>query len=329
MIAAFPKALPRDPAPLLPSRPAPDGGVDVATVLFQAEDGFPLRGTLYTNSAKTGPAVLVSSAAAVRRQHYGHFAEAAIAAGAAAVLTYDYRGVGGSRLPDDWRGSVAMADWGVNDMAGAALLLKRLFPGRPLVGIGQSIGGTMLGLCRLRTEFSRYAMVASASGYLGLTDERLRLLLAMNLIGVPISRLLGVAPAWLGIGETLPGPVFRDWARWCRRPGFLFDDPRLAAHAGFKSIGYPLLSVRASDDRWSTERATAALIGEFSAARWTALDVHPADAGAARLGHLGFFRQKNASLWPRVIAWLLADADNRPPRHANPELDNGKTPASA
>lgn len=291
--------------------------MDIATVMFQAADGFPLRGTLYSNSANTGPAVLLSSAAAIRRDHYGRFAEAAVAAGAAAVLTYDYRGVGGSAVPRDWRGSVAMKDWGVNDMAGGALLLRRLFPGRPLVGIGQSIGGTMLGLCRYRTEFSRYAMVASANGYLGFTDEKLRLFLAMNLIGVPVSRLLGVAPAWLGIGETLPGTIFRDWARWCRRPGFLFDDPRLADHAGFASIDIPLLSVRASDDRWSTGRATAALIEQFSAARWTVLDFSPGDAGAARLGHLGFFRQKNAAaLWPRVIAWLLAGEDTHRARGA-------------
>lgn len=328
-MTASSKASPSDTTPPPPPRAATDATADIATVLFQAEDGFPLRGTLYVNETNSGPAILLSSAAAVRREHYGHFAEAAVAAGAAAVLTYDYRGVGGSAVPADWSGSVAMADWGVNDMAGAVLLLRRLFPGRPLAGIGQSIGGTMLGLCRHRTAFSRYAMVGSANGYLGFTDEKLRLFLAMNLIGVPASRLLGVVPAWLGIGETLPGTIFRDWARWCRRPGFLFDDPRLADHAGFGSLDRPLLSVRASDDRWSTERATAALIEQYSAARWTTLELGPADAGTARLGHLGFFRQKNAALWPQIIAWLLAEADQKRPRHADPQVDSRKTPASA
>ena len=150
-MTASSKASPYDTTP--PPRPASDATADIATVLFQAEDGFPLRGTLYVNETNPGPAILLSSAAAVRREHYGHFAEAAVAAGAAAVLTYDYRGVGGSAVPADWSGSVAMADWGVNDMAGAVLLLRRLFPGRPLAGIGQSIGGTMLGLCRHRTAF--------------------------------------------------------------------------------------------------------------------------------------------------------------------------------
>lgn len=298
------RALARNAVPAAPVVRPPE----IATIMFEAADGFPLRGTLYSRPGASGPMVLISSATAVRRDFYGAFAQALLDAGAAVVLTYDFRGVGGSARPPAWQGRINMKDWGHRDMAAAAELLMRLHPGRKLLGVGQSIGGTMLGLCPQALRFERFAMVASANGYLRLTDEALRLYLAMNFVGAPLTRIVGEAPGWLGIGETLPGSVFRDWARWCRRPGFLFDDPALADIARFERIGIPILAVSATDDPWSTERATRSLVGHFSGASWSQLRFSPENAGTDHIGHLGFFKERfAASLWPPVISWLLAD----------------------
>lgn len=276
----------------------------ISSITFAAEDGFPLRGTLYAGTPDDGPVVLISSAAAVRRDHYGAFAEALVAAGATAVLTYDYRGVGQSVVPPDWERRIDMKDWGAQDMAAAASLLARLFPGRELVGVGQSIGGTLIGLCPKHDLFRRYALVASGNGWLGHTDEALKLFLSMNILALPVTWLTGRAPGWLGIGETLPGSVFRDWARWCRRRGFLFEDP--GAARGFETLETPLLFIGATDDPWSTARATSAMQRYIPNApreeRWFS----PAEVGATRIGHLGFFKEKfTTTLWPTAVDWLV------------------------
>lgn len=276
----------------------------VSSIAFAAEDGFPLRGTLYAGMRDDGPVVLVSSAAAVRRDHYGAFAEALVASGATAVLTYDYRGVGQSIVPRAWERRVDMKDWGAQDMSAAVGLLARLFPGREIVGIGQSIGGTLIGLCPRRDLFRRYTLVASGNGWLGHTDEALKLFLSMNLLALPVTWLTGRAPGWLGIGETLPGSVFRDWARWCRKRGFLFEEP--GAARSYEAIRTPLLFIGATDDPWATPRATSAmrryLPGAACSERWFS----PSEAGVARIGHLGFFKEKfSTTLWPTAIDWLV------------------------
>lgn len=290
------------------SRVVPVSGdeIRISAVTFLADDGFPLRGTLYGSRFGEGPVVLVSSAAAVRRAHYGDFAAALIAGGASAVLTYDYRGIGDSVAPGTWQGRVKMKDWGVRDMSAAAALLTRLYPDHPLIGVGQSIGGTMVGLCPEGGRFERYAMVSSAHGHLRHTDEAGKLFVSMNLFALPLGMLLGKVPAWAGIGETVPGPIFRDWARWCRRSGYLFDDPEVPEAEGFARVTSPILSVGATDDPWSTPRATRALLERLPNAPRTELWVSPREAGAERIGHLGFFKRRFAkTLWPPVLSFLV------------------------
>ena len=273
-------------------------------IAFPTTDGFPLAGTLFEGDGDK-PLVLISSATAVPRGSYAAFAETLVRAGARAALIYDYRGTGGSVRPRGWKNRINKKDWALLDLPAAAAALGAVASGLPVVGVGQSFGGQALGLCGISGRFQRYGMVATMSGYLKGLDDRTASL-RMNGVGVPVSLLFRDTPRWLGIGEPIPGSVFRDWARWCRMPDYFFDDPTLPETARYSNVRTPILALGLTDDHWGTPRAVAALMRHYGSApveqRW----LSPQDAGGQPIGHLGFFRSRFAeTLWPQFISWLL------------------------
>jgi predicted alpha/beta hydrolase len=223
---------------------------------FKAADGFPLRGNLFEGTGN-GPAILISSAAAVPNTIYRHFAGRLVDLGASHVLTYDYRGVAKSAVPRHWKDRLNLKDWGVLDFPAALDELKRIAGPRPIVGIGHSYGGVALGLSNRASELERYTMLASLSGYYRNTAQPCAMYAKMNLLGVPLTIPFGKLPRWGGLGEAVPGTIFRDWARWCRNPNFLFADPAVPEARHFQSQyhccrwGSPTMSgVR--QERWKT-----------------------------------------------------------------------------
>lgn len=284
--------------------------IAASEIRFQAADGFPLAGTLFLNRNGQGPLVLINSATAVAREYYIKFARACVEAGAKAVLVYDYRGVGGSVRPEGWRGRIKMMDWGKLDMPAAIEFLKARVPGHPLVCIGHSIGGTILGLCGKSENFDRFVMVGSALGTLSMTDERLKLYIRMHLFGRPLAAMLGKVPKWFGLGSDLPRSVFSDWARWSIQPNYLFDDPEIMGEGHFKEVKIPVLSVAFHDDPWATPRAMRAHHARFPNAQIRRCIVTPNSVENRPVGHFGFFRSRfSNTLWPGVLDWMLE------PRH--------------
>ncbi len=288
----------------VPTANSSGGEIHRRDIAFRAADGFQLAGTLFQGRGDK-PLVLISSATAVPRGFYAAFAEAMVREGARAALIYDYRGTGGSARSRGWSDRINMKDWALLDLPAAAAALDEISPAHRMVGVGQSYGGQALGLCGISGRFTRYGMVATMSGYFkGLNDRTAWL--RMNGIGIPVSLAFGDTPRWLGIGEPIPGTVFRDWARWCRMPDYFFDDPTLPETARYANVRTPILAFGLTDDRWGTPRAVAALMRHYGSApvelRW----LSPQDAHGHAIGHLGFFRSRFAeTLWPQLIAWLL------------------------
>lgn len=274
-------------------------------IAFEASDGFPLHGTMFEGKGD-GPAVLISSAAAVPSTFYRHFAHQLLASGASRVLTYDYRGVTKSGTPKGWVPRLNMKDWGVLDFPAALDVLKRAAGNKPLVGIGHSYGGLALGLSNRSSDFERYTSLASLSGYYRNTAVPFSVFAKMNFVALPLAISLGRLPKWSGIGEELPGSVFQDWARWCRNPNFLFGDAKTPESGRFQSVRTPLLAVGVTDDPWGTPKAIDHLMAHYGNAPIVKLWLSPKQSTGGAVGHLGFFRKHHvATLWPPVIDWLL------------------------
>jgi len=271
-----------------------------------ARDGFKLAATLYYPERGDGTAVLINSATAVPRKIYRGFA-AYLAEQGQTVLTYDYRGIGGSR-PRSLRGfDVRMRDWAALDVAAAIDHMRNVWPKLPLGVVGHSFGGQALGLAPNNDQVARALFVAAQAGYWRLfhSPEKYRVYAMLRFIGSPIARTLGYVPGRLGIGEDLPRDVFLEWTGWVMRPRYFFDDATLDALANFPCYRGRLRAICLTDDPWATAPAVDLLCAGFTGITPERIDIAPADAGAAKLGHFGFFRPEHRdTLWRDAAAWL-------------------------
>lgn len=285
----------------------PPPGEDIE---FAALDGYRLAATLYRPDGAARAAVVIAPATAVRRGYYAKFA-AYLAGRGAAVLTFDYRGIGGS-APADLRGFHApMRDWGLRDMPAAIDTLRALVPARPLMLVGHSFGGQALALTDRNAHVVRALMVAAMTGYwrnfAGL--ESYRVLMMTHGPGRLLAMAFGYLPGRVGLGENLPRSTFEEWMRWCRHPDYFFGDPTLPQTARARDFAGEILAINATDDPWTTPRSSAALLDRFPAARKRLDFIDPHSLGLDSLGHFGFFRSAlRDTLWSRTADWLLADS---------------------
>jgi predicted alpha/beta hydrolase len=280
----------------------------VQDTTFPAKDGFTLAATVFAPPVAPRSAILINSATAVPRKIYRGFA-AYLAEQGHTVLTYDYRGTGGSR-PESLRGfNVRMRDWAALDVAAAIAHMRVVWPKLPLAVIGHSFGGQALGLVPNNGEVSRALFVAAQAGYWRLfhSPEKYRVYLLLRLIGSPIARVMGYVPGKLGIGEDLPAGVFLEWTNWVMKPRYFFDDTTLAALANFPAYRGALRAMCMTDDPWATPATVGLLCSGFTGTTAERIDVHPRDVGARKIGHMGFFRSEHRdTLWRDAEKWLSA-----------------------
>ena len=227
--------------------------------------------TLFLPRGAKRHAVLINSATAVPRKIYRGFA-GYLARRGCAVLTYDYRGTGDSRQkslvgfnqPKSLVGfKASMADWAALDVTAAVAWMRERYKALPLNYIGHSFGGQALGLLANNTEVSRALLIAAQAGYWKLmtAPERYRVYAMLN-VGIPLTRLLGYAPGWSGVGEDLPKGVFVQWVRWVMSERYLFDDPSSGA-GEFPKYHGAMRALCLSDDPWATRPAVELLCSGY------------------------------------------------------------------
>jgi len=291
--------------------------VFIDDITFPAADGYLLGATLFLPRGAKRHAVLINSATAVPRKIYRGFA-GYLAGRGCAVLTYDYRGTGGSRQkpagghtqPKSLAGfKASMSDWAALDVTAAVAWMRERYRSLPLNYVGHSFGGQALGLLANNSEVSRALLIAAQAGYWKLmaSPERYRVYVMLNLVGTPLTRLMGYAPGWSGLGLDLPKGVFQQWVGWVMSERYLFDDPALKALPNFSRFEGAMCALCFSDDPWATKPAVELLCSGFTSASPEILTVAPADVGAAKIGHFGFFRPEHRdTLWRGAAEWIQA-----------------------
>src|SRR5260370_38445955 len=161
----------------------------------------------------------------------------------------------------------------------------------PLNYVGHSFGGQARGPLPNNTEVSGALLIAATAGYWKLmaSPERYRVYAMLNFIGLPLTRLLGYAPGWSGLGEDLPKGVFLQWASWVMSKRYLFDDSKLKALENFPRYSGELRALCFSDDPWATRPAVELLCSGFTSTKPAILTVTPADVVPSKIGHFRFF----------------------------------------
>jgi predicted alpha/beta hydrolase len=235
------------------------------------------------------------------------------------VLLYDYRGIGLSR-PRTLRGfSATVEDWAEYDCTGGIAWLQRRFPGAAIVGIAHSIGALLIGGARNASAQTQLALIGGHTAYYGDYREGYRLPMTFFWHGFmpAMTRALGYFPASrLRLGEDIPGGVALQWAG--RRSPELRPAGSGSEHQRIHQLldrcaelQRPALVISISDDAFTGAAGTKRLLSYYP--RLFPLQhvvFTPAEAGAKRLGHFGFFRRTGGALWPRFLELLESRANN-------------------
>lgn len=273
-----------------------------------AEDGLPLTGTLHEPPDSPGRrTVILSSAVGVPRGFYGSFAEY-LADHGSRVITYDYRGMGGSPAPEAGWPTIRMQDWGELDMAGVIAWATGRWED-PLVMVGHSAGGQLFGLCHNASRVRGMLGVAVQSGYWRNWPLPHRWIVGLLwYLAIPcLVPLTGRLPGRAsGLGADLPPAMARQWAAWGRDPDYLRGDRAPASARHFDGYEGPLLAVALTDDRlFAPPSAVRAYLEFWPRARTDYRELSPREVGVPEIGHFGFFRpEPGGRLWAPAREWL-------------------------
>src|SRR5436190_965693 len=91
------------------------------------------------------------------------------------------------------------------------------------------------------------------------------------------------------------------------RERYLFDDARLSSLKNFPQFNGAMRALCFSDDPWATRPAVELLCAGFVSAKPEILTITPADVGATKIGHFGFFRPEHRdTLWRGAAEWIEA-----------------------
>lgn len=223
------------------------------------------------------------------------------------MLTYDYRGIGGSAEGAIRAEDCDMRQWGEVDVASLIDAAARRYPGKRLLVVGHTVGGQLFGLADNNELVDAMFAVSAQSGYWkhwsGMPRWRLALLWHLLMPGL-VWALSYFPSRRVGFGEDLPGGVAREWARWCRHPDYLVDRKGCPLRQHFARYRGRIRACVVTDDWMAPRAAVEALLGFFIAAQVEIASLAPADTGVKALGHFGYFREAGRPAWQQSLEWL-------------------------
>ncbi len=289
--------------------------MNTASVAIACADGRSLPATLHA-SANPRATLVMAPGLGIPRRFYDKFA-AYLAQRGVTALTFDYRGVGEAEGSTAADAVVDMEQWGRLDIAAALDWGLRNFPTLPLFHAGHSAGGQLVGLAGASEKLAGLVLVAAnaphASQWRG--TARLRILVLWYLLAPLLAAGRARFPMRrLGLSSVdVPAGVIRQWARWGRSRGYLFNPAHDLDTARYRRLRSPALVLEFSDDADFAPRAAVdALLAQMPNLRVTRRRTTPQDVGVKTIGHLGFFKETlRDTLWRDTADWILAIASRQ------------------
>lgn len=277
-------------------------------VQIAATDGYPLSATLCAPAGKAPvAAVIINPATGVPKEYYAPFARFLAEHGYLAVA-YDYRGMGASLTGTMKTFRGRMSEWGEKDFTGVIDAISAQFPGIPLLCVGHSVGGQLVGLAANNHKLDAVLSVAGQVGYWRLWQGKDKLKSWLNFfVLIPLlTRIFGYYPgSKVGAGD-LPSGIARQWARWCRNRHFIVDDKGRPLREHFDAYRGRMLFYSFFDDGLFAPRAAVeALRKYYRHAHTEHRHFDDQSTGGRAVGHFGFFRPTfRRTLWRDALEWL-------------------------
>ncbi|MCJ8310320.1 MAG: alpha/beta fold hydrolase [Hyphomicrobiales bacterium] len=281
--------------------------IDPSTLHFDTADGWRIEASLF--AAQDPQCAIILSVGTGFPRHFYEPAARYLAARGAVVLTYDYRGMGGSVGDPAAFAQIAYSDWGRFDTPAAITEMSNRYPDLPLYHLAHSVGGHFLGLIDNHARISKHAFISVGTGYFG---------------GHHKSYLLREFYFWWGLGsyslwrhgavervggwqgEPLPPKLFRTWRRWSHRKAYFQPDLKTElAPEHYQNVTSPIASWIFTDDPIATETAAGDILACYPNAPKQLILKAPQDYGVKRIGHEGAFRKGREALWGEIWDWFV------------------------
>lgn len=273
-------------------------------------DGYQVAATLFVpkTTPQTAPkaTVIINSATGVLRQYYNGFARF-LAEQGLQVISYDYRGIGGSRVRNTTDKALSMINWGRKDYSAVVDWVEAQYPEHKILGVGHSIGGQLLGLLPDNHRISAYLNIASQHAYWGQWRGKFKAQSFFFFHGLlPAFRFSRQFPKWVLGSEALPRHVARDWSRFGRKPFYTDIDGTVLKENFFNYRGKIRFLAIADDHAFAPPSAVKSLKDNvYKNAEGELLLLEPKEYGMKRIDHFGFFQKSmNKKAWQECSDWL-------------------------
>lgn len=284
---------------------------------IQTADGYVIKGFEWRHPGmdEDRTMAVINAATSVRCRYYARFADFLFRSGFD-VITYDYRGIGGSR-PASLRGfEASWESWGTLDFEAVLRHVVAARPEQHIDVVAHSVGGFVTGLAPsnhlLRRVFTVGAQIAYWRDFA--PANRLEMVTKWQVVMPLLTTLMGYFPGQaLGWLEDTPRGVVKDWATRMRRLESLArkgdgsnDIPeREALVAHCSAMTAPTLAVSVTDDEFGTVPAIERLLGYFRNSPATHLRISPESIAQSEIGHFAFFNSRfEENLWKIPLEWL-------------------------
>lgn len=278
-------------------------------IQFITEDKATLNGQIIEAQAPKG-IVLVNPGTATKTSFYVPFAEF-LAENGYHVFLWNYRGFCESRPASLVRSDISFSDIGQWDIPAAISKAKELYPGLPLYCVGHSAGGQQIGFAHNCNELDGMVALAVSTGYFGNMPMtyRIKAHLFFKVIAPVSSVLFGYVKAEkLNLMEDVPPKLAKEWGQWCANKEFFFA-PKFAKKKphlkNYRKLDFPVHVYTADDDEISTAKNVASLWGKIETHEPVKFTFYTAaNMPKKAVGHFGYFRRANQSIWQDVLASL-------------------------
>ncbi|AFY47235.1 putative alpha/beta hydrolase [Nostoc sp. PCC 7524] len=241
-------------------------------------------------------------------QIYLRWFAAYLAAQGWGVLTFDYRGIGGSKDAGvELDSQTTFDDWVNLDIPAAIAEVRQRTKTKFLGVIAHSIGGQLLGQSLACKSIDGALFISSQRlmPELFKGKARLRIHYAYTLFPVFI-QIFGHLPiSKFTLPQECPKQILLQGIRW-GQSGLITDASGVNIESRFAEYKRPLIMITISDDDYYASPASVeALAKLYAGAKIRHKIITPQDYGLEKIGHFGFFnRHVPKELWCQAEEWL-------------------------
>ena len=249
--------------------------------------------------------IIIAPAMGVLQGFYHPLAKYLVAHGYA-VITFDFTGIGDSKILKS-PSTCTLKNWGKRDLSTLIDYAAQQSGGKPLYLIGHSISGQIFPFAINKEKISAAFFVASqnlSSDHWAGKEKFLAKLFWYFVLPVCNTLFNGLPGFTYGGNQKLPKNIARDWSRWGRSvSGALGVEPE--AKENYQETKVPASFMSLNDDLLLAPKpAVAALFDAFGSEDKQHIHLIPAEEGFSEIGHFGFFKRKNQTLWTKIHEWF-------------------------